>query len=100
MMEFTRWQRMYFKENPEAIYDLIEGKFITVNDKRLFLIKVLRSHEEPIVLLNQRRNSRNETTTVREFYIRDGTSTFPLYDAKDLIAYVKINWWRKKQDQS
>lgn len=86
---FTSLKRRYFKNNTNIYYNYINGRFITVEGVRLFCIEVKMSEQTPTYLFNRENYS-------HEFYVREGTSSYKLYDAKDLLEYIEEKWWRKK----
>ncbi|GGC41017.1 hypothetical protein GCM10011386_36320 [Parapedobacter defluvii] len=89
---FSTMKRYFFGNDPVLVYHYIKGRFVTVEDKRLFCITVNKSDDEPVFLFN-----RNVVGGARhEFYVREGTSSLLLYDAKHIAAYIEEKWWRKK----
>lgn len=90
---FSTMKRHFFKDQPALIYNYISGRFVTVDDKRLFCITVRESKERPTFLYNSNALGGGHH---HEFYVRDGTSSFLLYDAKALAVYIEEKWWRKK----
>lgn len=89
---FTTMKRYFFGHEPAIVYHYVTGRFITVEGKRLFCITVKERESNPAFLYN-----RNASEGQRhEFYVREGTSSFLLYDAKHLVTYIEEKWWNKK----
>lgn len=94
---FSTMKRYFFKDQPSLVYHFICGRFVTVDDKRLFCITVQENKERPTFLYNRDAPGGGQ---YHEFYAREGTSSLLLYDAKDLTEYIEEKWWRKKYDKS
>lgn len=72
----------------------VHGKFINIEGKDIFRIKVNGSFK-PMFLLNK-----DWKPLKQEFYIRSGASSYLLWDVRHLLDYVKSHWWTKNYKRS